>query len=129
MPWSQAGASLRLLPGKPWLAAKTLRASEWPADANVPDWCRAAAHGDRRTELGLVGIDADEAAVRRALNRALVTRSEFDAGMQTWRTWNDRVSPKVEKPSGVLPASNLFGLPAPTVCGTCGSAECKVRGD
>ena len=113
--WAQVGASLRLLPGKPWLAAKTCAVSEWPAHANVPDWCRTAAHGDRRTELGLIGINADEAAVRKALNRALVTRSEFDLGRQVWLKWEDRVSPK--RRAGVPPATNFFGLKAPAFCG------------
>lgn len=115
--WAQAGASFRLLPGKPWLGAKTLQASEGPAHADVPEWCRAATHGDRRSELGLVGIDADEAAVRSALNRALVTRSEFDLGEQAWLKWDDRVSPKVAKPSGLLPPSTLFGSRFPAMCG------------
>ena len=71
---------MNLLPGEgePWLAAK-LPVAQWPADA--PCWARTAAHGDRRIELGLVGMDADVTAVRRVLNRALVTKAEFDRGV------------------------------------------------
>ena len=71
---------MNLLPaeGEPWLQAK-LPVAQWPADA--PRWARTAAHGDRRIELGLVGMDADSAAVRRALKRALVTKAEFERGV------------------------------------------------
>ena len=67
-----------LLPGEPWLQEK-LPVAQWPAD--TPRWARTAAHGDRRTELGLVGMDADPAAVRRVLARALVTKEEFVRGL------------------------------------------------
>lgn len=69
---------MELLPGQTWLAAK-LPVAQWPADA--PRRALAAPHGDRRTELGLVGMDADVAAVRRALRRALVTKAEFERGV------------------------------------------------
>ena len=69
---------MNLFPGEPWLQAKLLVA-EWPADA--PRWARTAAHGDRRVELGLIGMDADVAAVRRTLSRALVTKAEFEGGL------------------------------------------------
>ena len=68
-----------LLPGEAWLATK-LPVAQWPADA--PRWARTAAHGDRRTELALIGMDADPVAVRRVLNRALVTPAEMERG--TW---------------------------------------------
>ena len=69
---------MNLLPGEPWLEAK-LPVADWPAA--IPQWARTAAHGDRRTELGMVGMDADPAAVRRALRRALVTEAEFERGV------------------------------------------------
>ena len=50
-----------------------------------------------------------------------VTRGEFERGPAAWRQWSDRISPKVEKPSGVMPASNLFGLSKPAVCGVASS--------
>ena len=68
-----------LLPERePWLAPK-LPVAQWPADA--PRWTRTAAHGDRRTELGLVGMDVDMLAVRRVLKRALVTKAELARGV------------------------------------------------
>ena len=68
----QVGNSMDLLPGEPWLTTK-LPVAQWPTD--VPRWARTAAHGDRRIELGLVGMDADVEAVRRVLSRALLTLS------------------------------------------------------
>ena len=67
-----------LVPAEPWLTVK-LPAAQWPAD--TPCWARTAAHGDRRIELGLVGMDADPVAVRRLLTRALVTKDEFLRGV------------------------------------------------
>ena len=69
---------MNLLPGEPWLQAK-LPVAQWPADA--PRWAHTAAHGDRRTELAMVGMDADPEKVCRVLNRALVTKAEFDRGV------------------------------------------------
>ena len=71
---------MNLAEGAPWLAAK-LPVAEWPADADVPRWARTAAHGDLRTELGLIGMDADPTEVRRVLRRALVTNAEFERGL------------------------------------------------
>ena len=89
----QVGNSVDLLPGEPWLDAKELPVTQWPAD--VPRWTHTAAHGDRRIELGLVGMDADLAAVRRALSRALLTQDEFALGDEVWQEWEDKVSPFV----------------------------------
>ena len=66
--WNQVGNSMNLSPGDAWHTAK-LPVAQWPAD--VPNWARTAAHGDRRIELGLVGMDADVEAVRRVLSRAM----------------------------------------------------------
>ena len=76
--WNQVSNTMELLPGEPWLAAK-LPVAQWPDDA--PAWARTAPHGDRRVELGLIGMDADVAMVRRHLKRALVTKAEFEAGV------------------------------------------------
>ena len=95
-----------LLPGEPWLQAK-LPVAEWPADA--PRWARTAAHGDRRVELGLIGMDADVAAVRRALRRALVTKAEFALGAVAWQEWEDKVSPFAVQQSAALPHGDASG--------------------
>ena len=73
---------MSLMGGTPWLhaeiaVARLFRAYPLPHHLR---WARTAAHGDRRTELGLVGMDADPAAVRQMLNRALVTKAEFELG-------------------------------------------------
>ena len=75
---AQVGNSMNLRPGAPWLK-DTLPVADWPAD--TPGWARTAAHGDRRVELGLVGMDADLAAVRRVLARALVSKEELEKGV------------------------------------------------
>ena len=80
--WHQVGNSMDLSPGQPWLAATlspTQLKAQLPADA--PSWALTAANGDRRIELGLIGMDADVAAVRRVLSRALVTKAEFERGL------------------------------------------------
>ena len=77
--WHQVGNSMDLLPGEAWLQAKGLSVAQWPAKA--PRWPRTAVHGDRRIELGLVGMDCDLEMVRRLLRRALVTKAEFDRGV------------------------------------------------
>ena len=40
------------------------------------------------------GMDADVGAVRRVLNRALLTREEFALGVEAWQEWEDKVSPR-----------------------------------
>ena len=98
-----------LLPGEPWLHAMELPVTRWPDD--VPKWAHSAAHGDRRVELGLVGMDANVAALRRALTRALLTRDEFALGDEVWQQWEDKVSPFVQL--SVAPLSPLPQLPDP----------------
>ena len=93
-----------LLPGPQWLHAKFSAVSRLfhaalPADA--PRWVRTAEHGDRRTELGLVGMDADVAGVGRTLRRALVTKAEFALGAAVWQGWEDKLSPKVTPANGM----------------------------
>jgi hypothetical protein len=48
-----------------------------------PQW------GDRRQELVFIGIDMDEAAMRRALDAALLTDAEFAQGPGRWSTLPD----------------------------------------
>ena len=86
---------MALMGGEPWLhasmpVARLFRAA-LPADLK---WARTAEHGDRRTEIGFVGMDADHAAVRRLLARALVTPEEFALGAEVWEGWEDKVSPR-----------------------------------
>ena len=94
-----------LLPGEPWLTTK-LPVAQWPTD--VPRWARTAAHGDRRIELGLVGMDADVEAVRRVLSRALLTREEFALGAEVWQQWEDKVSPRGRLVRAAAPVHKAF---------------------
>ncbi|MCS6921402.1 MAG: GTP-binding protein, partial [Elioraea sp.] len=55
-----------------------------------PDWragvrrlCREP-YGDRRQELVFIGQHMDEAAIRRELDRALLTEAEFALGPAAW---------------------------------------------
>ena len=91
---SQVSKSMMLMPGAAWYDADEsgLPRRMWPSDA--PRWALKATYGDRRIELGLVGMDADEASVRRALRRALVTPAEFALGPDEWEGWEDRVTPR-----------------------------------
>ena len=89
-----------LLPGEAWLQTR-LPEMQWPSD--TPSWARTAVHGDRRVELGLVGMDANVASVRRVLNRALLTEEEFALGPEVWQEWQDKVSPRMVEQSAALP--------------------------
>ena len=132
---------MALAPGPRWLDG-SVPVSKWPKDS--PRWARKATHGDRRIELGLVGMDVDPsearrralltagmshsvarrggltrrrpfclcgsarwadttaatcAQVRRALRDALVTKEEFDLGVEVWEAWEDKVSPALPEAS------------------------------
>jgi len=98
--WIQVGNVLKLAPGKAWLHA-SIPVADWPADA--PRWARTAEYGDRRIELGLIGMDANLSVVRRELKRALVTSKEFALGVDVWQQWEDKVSPSAFLPSAAMP--------------------------
>ena len=94
--WSQVGPAMKLAGGEPWLHASFEVARLFRA-ALPPhlQWAGTSTYGDRRIELGFVGMDADERAVRRMLSRALVTQEEFELGVDVWKDWEDHVSPKI----------------------------------
>ena len=85
--WGQAGKVWQFSPGAPWLAATPLR--EWPDDAvrglaasglwqsGSGDKDDAHYVGDRETELVLIGVGMDAAAVRAALEHALLSDDEM----------------------------------------------------
>jgi len=79
--WGQAGFSVDLKPGPPWL--QELR-SEWPSWAAK---YKTSPYGDRRQEIVFIGIDMDEAKIRMALDQVLLTQEEFALGPKAWSGW------------------------------------------
>jgi G3E family GTPase len=88
--WSQAGGACRFSPGGFWWAANP--PAEWPQDdesqASIREFW-ADPWGDRRQELVFIGIEHDEAKLRLALERALLTDEELAMGPRRWPTLDD----------------------------------------
>ena len=83
--WSQAGGAASAEPAGMWYAA--VPEDEWPDDEDArsqirADW--AEPWGDRRQELVFIGVEMDEAALRRKLDAALLTKEELAAGPKRW---------------------------------------------
>ncbi|MCC5948523.1 MAG: GTP-binding protein [Nitriliruptoraceae bacterium] len=88
--WSQAGPWLRLEPAGWWLA-DTPR-DEWDLDGDerrLLDRVWDEQVGDRRQELVFIAQDLDPAAVRAALDPALLTDAEVALGPDGWRSLPD----------------------------------------
>jgi G3E family GTPase len=88
--WSQAGGSASYEGAGMWYAA--LPRDEWPEDEETraqiqSDWQEP--WGDRRQELVFIGVELDEAALRKKLDAALLTPKELDAGPKAWRNLSD----------------------------------------
>lgn len=83
---SQAGGMLQHKAVGFWWAvapeAERLRASE-----AIEDW--DPNFGDRRQEIAIIGIDMDEAALRRRLDACLLTDAEMAVGIRAWRSLPD----------------------------------------
>jgi len=47
------------------------------------------AYGDRTQELVFIGIDQDEAALRKHLDSCLLTDAEIESGLENWKTLPD----------------------------------------
>jgi G3E family GTPase len=86
----QAGGALQHKAAGFWWAAAP--------EAERPDPARArellgiewdARWGDRRQELVFIGIEMDEATLRRGLDAALLTDAEFASGPEGWATLRD----------------------------------------
>ena len=103
--WSQAGGACRIEPSATWWAATP--EADWPDDDAFRQDIKAdwdAVFGDRLQELVFIGIDMDEAAIRQALNVALLTNDELTQGQATWATY--------DSPFGHL-AEGLLAEPVP----------------
>ncbi|MDQ8020651.1 MAG: zinc metallochaperone GTPase ZigA [Moraxellaceae bacterium] len=88
--WAQAGAVRRHGPAGLWWAAVDRR--DWPQDDEARARITArwdAAFGDRRQELVVIGIDMDEAALRRQLDDCLLSDAELLAGPLAWQALPD----------------------------------------
>jgi hypothetical protein len=88
--WSQAGATAGCEAAGVWYAALPKR--EWPDDAETraqikSDW--AEPWGDRRQEIVFIGAGMREAALRAALDAALLTDAEMARNARTWARFED----------------------------------------
>ena len=88
--WSQAGGACRH--GAAGLGGAAVDPSEWPqgdaARTEIAAMMRGP-WGDRRQELVFIGIDLDEAAIRRRLDACLLTEAEQAAGPAAWAALPD----------------------------------------
>jgi G3E family GTPase len=88
--WSQAGAVGRSARAGLWWAA--VPRSAWPDDPAAVSEIRSRwrqPHGDRRQEIVVIGMDMDEAELRRGFRRCLLTDSELAGGPRRWRRLPD----------------------------------------
>jgi len=97
--WSQAGRLFDIGPAAYWWAACT--PESWPEDERETiqaDWVDP--YGDRRQELVFIGQKLDQAAMRAALDRCLLTDSEMAIGPDAWEALNDPFPPwtEIEQP-------------------------------
>lgn len=83
--WSQAGGVSRHGLAGSWWA--TIPEDRWPQDEETLSYIREQWYGesgDARQELVIIGIDIDEALLRQALQRALLTDEEMRQGAEAW---------------------------------------------
>ncbi len=88
--WSQAGGACRHGAAGLWWAA--VDPADWPEDASAVaeiESMMRGEHGDRRQELVFIGLDLDEAAIRRHLDACLLTPAEYAAGPASWSSLPD----------------------------------------
>jgi G3E family GTPase len=88
--WSQAGGACRIEPSAQWLA--TLPESEWPDDPEMLADIKAhwdPVFGDRMHELVFIGIDMNEADIRKHLAMAQLTPDELAMGSEHWQQLNN----------------------------------------
>lgn len=86
----KTGRYLSLGAGATWLAA--LPADERPQTPEIADYLaryRDDTVGDCRQELVFIGVKMDEAALRSALDAALLTDSELELGPERWEFFAD----------------------------------------
>jgi len=107
--WSQAGRVARLDVAGFWWAS--VPRDEWPQtpgfeEAVMKYWDSSV--GDCRQELVFIGIDMDEAVIRKSLEACLLTEAECKAGPFAWQSFPDPF-PKWDvqrAPTGSEPSRN-----------------------
>ena len=94
--WSQAGVSFRLDPaGYWWVSAPD---DEWPEENDEIIKIREefqGEYGDRRQVLVFIGMEMDEADIRRQLDSCLLTDLEYVQGPAAWADYEDPFPPVV----------------------------------
>ncbi len=88
--WSQAGAVARHGLAGTWWA--DVDPDNWPDDPEILSLIRSRWEepwGDRQQELVLIGMDMDEAALRRSLDDCLLTDAEMAEGPRAWESLPD----------------------------------------
>ena len=83
-----AGTQFKVAPGPQWW--KCVPRERWPegvAESVKGAWHQE--HGDRRSELVLIGQELDHAAARAALDACLLTEQEMAAGEEGWAALPD----------------------------------------
>jgi len=98
--WSQAGRVMELSPQATWWADTPQ--AEWPTDTEERAGILAnfeGEYGDRRQELVFIGRHLDEAAIRSALDSALMTDTEMNGGPSLWATIHDPLPEWPEAPA------------------------------
>jgi len=94
---AQTGAETRIDLGPEWLHG-SVELSQWPSD--TPQMFKSAPYGDRRQELVFIGRGLNEAEIRRKLELALLTDSEFQSGIEEWSNWHNPLLIQVDEADG-----------------------------
>lgn len=111
--WAQAGGSCSYKALGIWLAEQP--EEYWGVESEeerleiLEDW--HPIYGDRRQELVFIGIDLDEAAIRAALQDALLTSQEEILGMDGWSIFPDPF-PQIELDTSDAETNNETELPS-----------------
>ncbi|HVJ80804.1 MAG TPA: GTP-binding protein [Planctomycetia bacterium] len=85
--WSSAGNVVSLGASGYWLAATP--EDEWPEGFTRAELQWDAEWGDRTQEIAFLGLELDEATVRRALDGCLLNDAEMAAGSDSWESFED----------------------------------------
>ena len=88
--WSQAGPVVRHEFGGVWWAAVPKK--DWPQEPDALAVIRGRwqePHGDAQQELVMIGMDMDEATLRRRLDACLLSDAELALGEDGWREMED----------------------------------------